>query len=217
MRSKKLITLCALSGLSLLAQADMPAKPSLETKTPLKFYVKATGGAIKPSKRDDLSYKWGWQGRMAIGAEFRKNWNVELEVGHARSNAEGKIITNYINLSAWESSSGMVNLIYNHSFTDTIYGYVGAGAGAAHTSYKESYDSTYSSSASRRSDTTFAYQALAGVGYKINDNWALQAGYRICNSTKVRFATIRTVTQNNEFDIKQPFVHSIEAGIKYTF
>lgn len=172
-------------------------------------YVKLTGGFIKPTETDSVSYKFGGQAHAAFGMSF-KAWDVELEVGYYRTNVDkdnNEVIPN-LNLTRWTVLTGMINLLYNHSLTDSISAYLGAGAGVA----SVTYNTDLVSGTSRFGDsTTFAWQLLTGLRYKIDDNWSINGGYRLFNTTKASFA------DNSIIDIKQPFVHNIEFGFSYRF
>jgi opacity protein-like surface antigen len=199
----------ALSAVALstatIASADVVAKNAATFKP----YAKVSGGFIKPTSTDGLSYKWGGAGHAAFGVAYNE-WDIELELGYYRSNAKDEP-TDPVVYSAWNALSGMINVIYNYSFTDTIYAYAGAGAGVASVGYKATLAS--GGDAKIGNVTTFAWQLLAGLGYQINANWSIQGGYRLFNTTK---ANIGSISDYN-LDVKQPFVHNIEVGLRYNF
>jgi opacity protein-like surface antigen len=218
MKNKLLkIALSAAALGATIASADVTTTPTTATPAKnaaqFKLYARVTGGVIKPTSTDGLSYNWGGKGNIAFGAAYNA-WNVELEFGYYRSNANDDP-TDPVVLSAWHAMSGMINLIYNHSFTDTIYAYLGAGVGAASVGYKLS--NNVSGSSYGIDDTTFAWQLLGGLGYKINDSWSIQGGYRLFNTTKASMGTAVVTGKSNNMDVKQPFVHNIELGLKYNF
>jgi opacity protein-like surface antigen len=193
-----------------IASADVVAKNAATFKP----YAKVTGGFIKPSSTDGLSYRWGGAGHAAFGVAYNE-WDIELELGYYRSNAQDNQTDPFI-YSAWNALSGMINLIYNYSFTDSIYAYAGAGAGVASVGYKCTIDPATGLLGDMKvgNVTTFAWQLLAGLGYQINANWSIQGGYRLFNTTK---ANVGSITGLIDLDVKQPFVHNIEVGLKYNF
>jgi opacity protein-like surface antigen len=205
MKNKLLkIALSAVALSATIASADVVAKNAATFKP----YTKISGGFIKPTSTDGLSYKWGGQGHAAFGVAYNE-WDIELELGYYRANAKDNP-KDAVVFSGWNALSGMINLVYNYSFTDSIYAYAGAGAGVASVGYKAS---AAGADIKVGNVTTFAWQLLAGLGYQINANWSIQGGYRLFNTTK---ANIGSYSRNN-LDVKQPFVHNIEVGLRYNF
>ena len=55
----------------------------------------------------------------------------------------------------------------------------------------------------------FAWQVLAGVAYDINENWTVEAGYRLFGTSKVK--------AGKNVKIKTPLQNSLELGLRYNF
>ena len=65
------------------------------------------------------------------------------------------------------------------------------------------------------SDTAFAYQIGAGVGYALSDSTTLQIGYRLQMVDGLSFSGENTVaTVSSETDLR---IHFLEIGIRYQF
>ncbi len=53
------------------------------------------------------------------------------------------------------------------------------------------------------------WQVMAGVAYDINENWTVEAGYRLFNTAKAKF--------DGQNKVKAPFASSLELGVRYNF
>lgn len=197
-------------ALSAMLLSTTVASAEVVSKNAATFrpYAKVMGGFIKPTKRDGVDYKWGGKGSAAFGVSYNE-WDIELELGYCRANVKDHDL-----LARWNALSGMINLIYNYSFTESIFAYVGAGAGVASVGYKTDGDMQGLNVSVKLNDiTTFAWQLFAGLGYQINENWDVRAGYRMFNTTKAKLGSFG----NADLEAKQPFVHNIEFGLTYRF
>ena len=120
----------------------------------------------------------------------------------------------------YTSLGGMINVYYDYALTDDCALYLGLGLGVARVSLKttevaavagrehEDYENFVLAS-HEYSKTVFAWQVMAGVAYDINENWTVEAGYRLFNTAKVKF--------DGKNSIKAPFASSLELGLRYNF
>jgi opacity protein-like surface antigen len=90
--------------------------------------------------------------------------------------------------------------------------YIGAGIGLAQVKNRLGIMGAVSS-VSKSKDTNFAYQLMAGLGYNIDRNWALDAGYRYINNGDSEW-NVNGGKQKVKFDSIE---HQFTAGVRYTF
>ncbi|HEX3885447.1 MAG TPA: OmpA family protein [Stellaceae bacterium] len=130
---------------------------------------------------------------------FNGGWNAGARLGYMvgpwRFEGEYRHQENGVNGFAGVSASGtvtadalMANAIYDFSLSSSFSPHIGAGIGMA--------DLTASSrvpgigtTLSNSSDWEFAYQAIAGLRYTLNPNWALDVDYRYLGTADAKFRT----------------------------
>lgn len=100
----------------------------------------------------------------------------------------------------------MVNAYYDYALTDECSLYLGLGLGAAKVNFVNKNTKVESGK------TVFAWQVMAGVAYDINENWTVEAGYRLFNTSKVK-----TTFNAQTGKLKMPFASSLELGLRYNF
>lgn len=174
-------------------------------------YVEVKGGLMKPGKRDNVEYKTGGNGSVEFGVSYDA-WRLGLELAY-RSASIKKV--NGADFAAgtsvkYTSLAGMVNAYYDYALTEECFLYAGLGCGLAQAGYK------YKTAAADYtvSKLVFAWQLMAGVGYDINENFTVSAGYRLFNTSKVKATGF---AQANLVDKKAPYCHSVELGLRYSF
>ena len=119
----------------------------------------------------------------------------------------------------YTSLGAMINAYYDYALTDECLLYLGLGLGVARVSCKTTAVAANGGAAGNSqnfnipsleySKTVFAWQVMAGVAYDINENWTVEAGYRLFNTAKVKF--------DGKNSIKTPFASSLELGLRYNF
>lgn len=94
--------------------------------------------------------------------------------------------------------------------------YVGAGLGTSWLKAKQfAYTEGGKSKNFDKSTYTLGWQVMAGITYKINSNWAVDAGYRFADLGRIRkHEIINDVNQTAKIKIRD---HSALLGIRYTF
>ena len=109
------------------------------------------------------------------------------------------------------SLAAMINAYYDYALTDECSLYLGLGLGADKVSLKNngSDDVADGIRNAEGSKIVFAWQVMAGVAYDINENWTVEAGYRLFNTAKAKF--------DGTNKIKAPFASSLELGVRYNF
>ncbi len=105
--------------------------------------------------------------------------------------------------------------LYKHSLMANAYfdyltctpwtPYVGAGLGTSYLKY------SWNGGESKKTVYNLAWQVMAGIGYDINANWTLDAGYRYADYGRIRKNDGDGVTKYKVRD------HEIMLGARYTF
>ena len=147
-----------------------------------------------------------------------------IPAGHAANDNAGVAATHYNKMfkdAKYTSLGAMINAYYDYALTDECSLYLGLGLGVARVSCKTTkveavaganavngYN-TFAIDSRECSKTVFAWQVMAGVAYDINENWTVEAGYRLFNTAKVKF--------DGKNSIKAPFASSLDLGLRYNF
>lgn len=198
MNKKVLFGMFGLAAGSLMADSA--------TTTTINPWVAIKGGYVFKAKRENVKFKGGYNGLVEAGLSYDQ-WRVAMEVGMRQSKInEGKTTNNLIKeaYNKLNALSGMINVYYDYALTDECSLYLGLGAGIAKVSFV-----TKNANKVETGKTVFAWQAMAGVSYDINENWTVIAGYRLFNTAKIKLA------ENNK--VKMPFASSLELGLQYNF
>jgi OOP family OmpA-OmpF porin len=151
---KKLISLGLLAITPMLApvaaQAQINAQPG--------FYLGASGGGAWFIGSNANASTWtGWAVGGKAGYDF-VGPRVELEVGYGQIPTSANVPGTAINGKVGQLNA-MVNLLYDFMPTSVITPYIGAGAGIA-----------FIDSNSSLGSTQFAYQAILGVAYNVDES-----------------------------------------------
>ena len=171
-------------------------------------YVAVKGGYSILSKKDGAKYKNGFAGaaefgisydafRLGLEVSYKQNKIKEVEARRAAA-AAGMEKDEKVNTLA-----AMINVYYDYALTEECSLYAGLGLGIAKTTVK-TVDGL------EAGKTVFAWQILAGVAYDINENWTVEAGYRLFNTSKIK-------VDFKDKKVKAPFASSIELGLRYNF
>ena len=164
----------------------LPFAASAEDKG---FYVGAGGGANFQRDSDidgsgssaSADMKTGWAAAVSGGYRYGNGWRTELELSHRRNNAD-KVNDVDTNGSA-NATSGMVNLLYGLKTGTKWTPYAGVGVGAARVKFNEV--GTNATNSIDGSDVKFAYQGIAGFGYRVTEEAELFADYRYMGTLDV--------------------------------
>lgn len=172
-------------------------------------YVAVKGGYSILSKKDNVKYKNGFNGGLEFGVAYDA-WRLGLEVSYKQNKIKH---TTNSHLGAgiadmkdgkYLSLAAMINAYYDYALTDECSLYLGLGFGADKASMKAN-----TANAKEYSKVVFAWQVMAGVAYDINENWTVEAGYRLFNTAKAKF--------DGQHKVKAPFASSLELGVRYNF
>ena len=190
-----------LGGFSLVAGSLFAAENAVSSFNP---YVAVKGGYSILTKKDDIKYKNGFNGAVEFGVSYDA-WRLGLEVSYRQNKIkESKNAAVNINtVNKINALAGMINVYYDYALTEECSLYVGAGLGMAKFNFVRVADKV------EYGKCVFAWQVLAGVAYDINENWTVEAGYRLFGTSKVKI--------DNDAKVKTPLQNSLELGLRYNF
>jgi len=142
------------------------------------------------AKADD-----GFVGALGGGYEFGNGLRAEGELAYLKSDLKGA--------SGGDSKTigGFANVYYDFNRTSAWRPFVGAGIGFAQVKVNNSLV--------HDDDTGFAYQAKAGIAYKINDRWTGEVAYRYLDVTDVALGSGAT-RLNGDFSSQ-----AVTVGFRY--
>ena len=149
------------------------------------------------SVQGDVEYDHGFGGLVSLGYEYSPTLRTEVELGYRRTDTSGLNLTrpleiDFSNVKGNATSlSLMGNAIYSGSI-GRVRPYVGGGIGVARIELElDSQPVTINGSrvglfeGSSDSDTVFAYQGVAGIGFAVSEAVEVRAGYRYFATTDV--------------------------------
>lgn len=188
-----------LGGFSLVAGSLFAAENAVSSFNP---YVAVKGGYSILTKKDSIKYKNGFNGAVEFGVSYDA-WRLGLEVSYRQNKIKSSTNANVANYNKINALAGMINVYYDYALTEECSLYVGAGLGMA------KFNFVAKDSKVETGKCVFAWQVLAGVAYDINENWTVEAGYRLFGTSKVKVS--------DTAKIKTPLQNSLELGLRYNF
>lgn len=137
------------------------------------------------TKGSDDGLKVGMKAGFTYGVTFDSGFRAELECSYAENNFKTKYVTSqddtlisrsYNNNHSW---SYMANCLYDAKqlTVQSIYPYVGIGVGYCQNTQHLKVKTDTSKHEFKEKDDRFAYQAIAGLKYQINDQYATAMEY----------------------------------------
>ena len=189
---KRLAILAAgLSALPLVTQAqEINAQPG--------FYIGAGGGLVVPLSSSTAGGNVGWTVGGQVGYDF-VGPRISLDVGYGQLPLNFNLPGTALNGKAGQLT-GLINLYYDFFPTSTITPYIGAGAGIA-----------FIDSNSSLGSTQFAWDALLGVRYNVDNALGLNLEARYVGTTNP------TVNFNGQTFTGQNQNIVFLAGVTYKF
>jgi OOP family OmpA-OmpF porin len=190
---------------ALIAAAMLAVAPAAvqaqDVYTPYEgFYIGAGGGALWSlnNGQNGVSTSTGWVVGGKLGYDFIGP-RVDLEVGYGRIPSNVRIPGTAINGGAGQLNV-MANVYYDFLPASRFTPYIGAGAGVAFVDSNQSLGSTQ-----------FAYQAMLGMIYHIDNQWSvgLEGRYSGTTNPSVTFNGQTFTSQNNNIGLL--------AGIAFKF
>lgn len=148
------------------------------------------------------SYDTGWAGVVGGGWGFGNGIRVEGELGHRDSNASNST-------GGTDATSFMVNALYDFNTRTPFTPYVGVGTGFADIHFDNVRTPT---SRIDDSDVRWAYQAIAGTTYQLNNHWKLDANYRYFGTERPELTADDGTTVRSHYRD-----HALLLGVRYEF
>ena len=169
-------------------------------------------------KFGEFSFDPGFNVGVALGYNFG-SLRLEGEIAYHRNEMDeifqNSLVIGCPCVSSIDGSlstlSYMINGYYDfHLANSGLVPYLGAGLGAATTKVDIglSGDDT---------DIVFAYQVAGGVGYKINPNMTLTAGYRYFATTESEFEVTGLLGPGVSTVFTEVESHEVMVGLRYQF
>lgn len=173
-------------------------------------------------------------GALALGYDFQPNLNapIRAEIEYAmRSESEGEYSDAYYIDDVLVKESGSmkfdVQSIFLNVYFDIETGtqftpYVGGGLGVAiidsegKLKITEDGDTFYDESSSN-SETNFAFNLAAGVGYDVNDNFTLDLGYRYADFGEGETGNVSNIDNVSLTGEARIVAHEVLFGLRYGF
>jgi len=166
---------------------------------------------------------------VGVGYEFGNNWRLELDGANLFTDL-GELGNFPGSTSKLRTTSVMLNALYDFQDFGNWEPYVGAGLGlargkakvAAHTANLTPIPGCAGGIACgiQDSDTSLAWQVLAGLGYKITDNLTWDTHYRYLDAGEFNFLGHSTAADFSSGPAAANFdtaAHSLLTGFRYRF
>ena len=115
-------------------------------------------------------------------------------------------------------AAGFVNAFYDFDLTQfdialPVVPYIGAGVGAEYWGQQATFGEGVAGAVPVSGNGfAFAYQAIAGVAYNLDDNWAVTADFRYIDTPAAEFGNNRPTFVTSDLTSMQALV-----GVRYTF
>lgn len=150
----------------------------------------------------------------------------ELELNNSQPQRFKGVATGEADPTQAPANTDLKMKIYKHSLMANAYfdflnctswtPYVGAGLGTSWLKAKQfAYTDGGKSKNFDKSVYNLGWQVMAGIAYKINSNWTIDAGYRYADLGRIRkHEVIGDVSQIAKIKVRE---HSALLGIRYTF
>lgn len=195
-----------LGSFSLVAGSLFAAENAVSSFNP---YVAVKGGYSILTKKDNIKYKNGFNGVVEFGVSYDA-WRLGLEVSYRQNKIKNSTNVDVatITYDKVNALAGMINVYYDYALTEECSLYVGAGLGMAKFNFVRLANKV------EEGKCVFAWQVLAGVAYDINENWTVEAGYRLFGTSKVKKLNAAGTAA---VKVKTPLQNSLELGLRYNF
>ena len=156
----------------------------------------------------DADFGTGWAGALTVGHAYGNGVRSEIELGRRSNDLDSisGVTTGTGDVTAW---SGMLNVLYDFKTGTPLTPYLGAGIGAARVSLDAR---PIGASRIDDSDSAFAYQGIAGVGYRLNDATQAFLDYRYFATAELGFSTAAGTAVDADYKN-----HTLMVGLRYSF
>lgn len=175
--------------------------------------VKGTGVAAK------VDFDHGFAVLGNVGYDYGKysfgNLRSEIELGYRSNGADSASGTGIVGGPGSLSGdanvlSGMINGLWDLPVNFPVRPYLGAGIGVGHVTV----DNVKRGGVLQidDSDTSFAYQGIAGLGWDVNENWTAKLDYRYFSTLGLDMKSAAGVSVDTEYH-----AHTVMLGFAYKF
>lgn len=229
--------------LTAVATTALMAVPTIASAQDTGWYLRGNMGYGIHNDMDisgdlvgDVESQGNLTGSVGLGYEFANNWRLELDGASLFTDA-GKISQLPNSFAKLRTTTAMLNAIYDFDDFARWEPYVGAGIGLVRgrlsaqasdfpsalpiTSSVVSVNSPACPNSTNCSyndgDTALGWQLLAGLGYKITDNFTWDTQYRYLNSGNFEVTGVDAANNYNVAQFEGPGAHSLMTGFRYRF
>jgi len=162
-----------------------------------------------PTTADTISFDTGWAVLATVGYAFDTNWRLELEGGYRNNDID--LLSTFFGFTTNSGDltqiSLMANVLFDVPLTDRLDLTFGAGAGAVYSDFSPPFGSD-------ESDTSFAYQGIAGLSYALTDRLDLTLQYRYLHVNDPSF-TVSHTGHTDVFALDDVENHTVSIGLRY--
>lgn len=158
------------------------------------LYAGVNGGAAIPTMNGNTPLNTGFTVGGHVGYRL-SNFRFEEAYDYLNNGTKTGTLARYLGVKNVQFGALMTNAYYDFNTGTNFVPYVGGGIGWMHTWANSSYSNVHITSANN-----FAYQGIAGVDYKLNQNSTVGVNYRYLT------------TDNNAADAAQNIV-----GVSYNY
>ena len=185
----------------------------------LAFVDGGLGNVLAPKVLGDYSdnFDTGFNIAGQIGYHFHNNVQAELEYRyfHTNTNSPDTYLLNTY-LKSMHASLIMANILYSFNLGSSFRPHLGFGVGVALPG--ESYSSySQQQGISTTNNSTFAFQAIVGIGYQLIQQIELYIDYRFVDITGDETWNQTSQSRPFPFKVAYPHVNLVNLGVTYNF
>ena len=163
-----------------------------------------------------IKEKEGWAGAAEVGYNWGMNIRTEIEGMFAENSV--RRVRSIGGSGRTDIAAGFVNAFYDFDLTQfnialPIVPYIGAGVGAEYWGQQSTFPEGVAGAVPVSGNGfAFAYQAIGGIAYNVDDNWAVTADFRYIDTPAAEFGNNRPRFVTNDLTTEQVLL-----GVRYTF
>lgn len=175
-------------------------------------------------------------GALAIGYDFKRNFDIplraEIEYAYlsetsASNNNDISATEDWTAKQKFQAQTLFLNAYYDFHNGSDFTPYIGGGLGLAFTNTEANFgvansaipDDSFTSSTGSQSETTFAWNVAAGVGYEINEMFTIDLGYRFAGLGGVDTKWSKDSSGGDWIQAKADnlYMHQVALGLRINF
>ena len=175
-----------------------------------------SAGGSSTSSSQNTTFDIGVRGDVVLGYNFNKSWAGEFNTGLIWNSAGNNQPYPFNASLDTYTIPILVNAVYRIPFKGSWSSYVGVGGGGALSILSYSASSYNQGSYS----FMFAYQAKAGLEYRLTDKAAIDLAYEFLGTTDPSWSFSQTVGANStDYTVNEKgfFTHSVVISFTWTF